>query len=384
MIPWDAVVIGAGPAGSSASISLARQGRRVLLLEKTHYPHDKVCGEFLSPECLPLLYELLGEINPALTSAVPIRTVRLTAPSGRTWSARFQSSSLGISRWALDTALFQQAREVGVCTLQGAEAIDIRGNFHQGYEIDFRENGSLNTVQARVVVGAHGKRSRIDSVLKRPFMQHDQDFMAFKAHFSGSPFDDRIELFTFPGGYCGLSDIEGHLQNVCFLIRRTVFQEVVRGTKDPISHLVTWIGSQNSQLGRCLTSLGQVQLDWITIAQVPFESKGNDRQGILYVGDAARVMAPLAGNGITVAIESGILVANLLAGYFKGKKSLEEVGCEYQHAWNHRYRARMELGNILQKLILNPSVASLAILLISRIPGLGDTLLAKTRGRINP
>src|SRR5215216_4329569 len=61
---YDAAVVGGGPAGCSAAISLAAGGARVVLLEARAYPHDKLCGEFLSPECVPLLGAL--GLSPAL------------------------------------------------------------------------------------------------------------------------------------------------------------------------------------------------------------------------------------------------------------------------------------------------------------------------------
>ncbi|HUK87310.1 MAG TPA: FAD-dependent oxidoreductase, partial [Terriglobales bacterium] len=64
MKEWDLIVVGAGPAGSTAAITAARQGARVLLLERGAFPRHRVCGEFVSPESLGLLQEFARESPP--------------------------------------------------------------------------------------------------------------------------------------------------------------------------------------------------------------------------------------------------------------------------------------------------------------------------------
>src|SRR5260370_25775583 len=113
-VVYDTAVVGGGPAGCSAAITLAQRGTRVVLLEAKSYPHHKVCGEFLSPECRPIL-KTLG-VMPKLTAlhAVPINVACITAPDGTSWETHFAGTALGISRSALDAALAEQARSCGV------------------------------------------------------------------------------------------------------------------------------------------------------------------------------------------------------------------------------------------------------------------------------
>src|SRR5216684_5333474 len=103
--PFDVAVVGGGPAGCSAAIQLALGGARVVLLEARAYPHDKLCGEFLSPECAGLLDQL--GLTPALRALAPVSidTVRLTAPNGATWESRLPGTAWGLTRRALDQSL---------------------------------------------------------------------------------------------------------------------------------------------------------------------------------------------------------------------------------------------------------------------------------------
>src|SRR5947208_2639225 len=109
MSAYDALIIGGGPAGCSAAITLAQNGWRIGLIEAKHYPHHKVCGEFLSPEC-GILLERLG-LTSAIHAHCPISidAVCITAPDGTSWEARLPAPALGISRYAFDAMMADRA-----------------------------------------------------------------------------------------------------------------------------------------------------------------------------------------------------------------------------------------------------------------------------------
>src|SRR6266700_2878021 len=132
---FDVAIIGGGLAGCNAAITLAQRNRRVLLLEAKPYPHPKVCGEFLSPECISLFAEsdflpVLQQLNP-----VTITTFQITAPNGSTWRTEFPIPALSISRYALDAAFASYIAEQGVKVQAGVRVMEVSGSLQECFSL---------------------------------------------------------------------------------------------------------------------------------------------------------------------------------------------------------------------------------------------------------
>src|SRR5438034_1326495 len=111
---YDLIVIGGGPAGSSAAIAAARAGAQVLLLERGRYPRHKVCGEFVSAESLDLLSTLLGTHDKVLLNeAIPISHTRLFVDD-RVLEIPVTPAAASIARFDLDATLWHTAQNCGV------------------------------------------------------------------------------------------------------------------------------------------------------------------------------------------------------------------------------------------------------------------------------
>ena len=117
---YDAIIIGAGPAGSSVSTLLAREGLRALLLEKSRFPREKLCGEFVTPDCLNV-FDRLGVRELIFEAGAKIIDQwTLFAPDGRgvevpmEWIADGHRHAIGISRARMDLILLECAREAGL------------------------------------------------------------------------------------------------------------------------------------------------------------------------------------------------------------------------------------------------------------------------------
>ena len=227
MSVWDAAIIGGGPAGSSLAMFLARAGQKVVVCECDRLPRDKLCGEFLSGESRRLLEQLgcLGEIE-AVRPAV-IDRCRFTAPCGATCETALPSQAFGISRRALDRILLRHAERSGATVVEGARASALEEQDNGDARVDLRlDHGAHDSLSARIVVGAHGRREPIDRELDRAFLRRRHPYVGLKRHHrpraSGASLrelDGYVEVHAFDGGYCGLSRIEGGEVNVCMLVR---------------------------------------------------------------------------------------------------------------------------------------------------------------------
>jgi flavin-dependent dehydrogenase len=357
-------------------------GFKVILFEAKTYPHHKVCGEFLSPECAYILSEL--GVKRALLACQPasIHTVCITAPDGDSWETRLPSPALSISRYVLDSNLADHAKRIGVEVCEGTTVTDVSGSLDVGFSLEVRSTSGQTRFSAKTVVAAYGKRSNLDGVLNRSFLREPQPFIGLKSHFYGPPLPGRIELHGFKGGYCGLSEVEDGKVNVCLLVRQNEFREANTrsgSSNDNITAFIEWMQCQNPQLHHWLSQASQVNNQWLCIAQVPFNHKQVVEQDILMVGDAAGLIAPLAGSGMGMALQGGKLAAHYMALFLSGQLLAAEVRSMYPAEWRREFGTRLRLGRLLQTFMLHPPLLSFGLRLTNTLPSLGNYLLTHTR-----
>lgn len=370
---YDVAIVGGGLAGCSAAIALSRAGFRVVVVEASRGPRDKVCGEFLSPESAQLLKEL-GAFERVQRHHPPrIDRVRLTTPDGVRWDAPLPGAGFGLSRRAFDADLLEQARAVDAIVRTGTSVTDVRGDLDGGFTVETRSAGAASRVQARVVIGAHGKRSSVDRTLDRAFLRAPGAFVGLKAHFRGPSTGSRVELHAFDGGYCGLSAIEEKRTNLCLLVRQSVYQRVGN-----TPNFVAWMTEQNPALREWLSSAGQIS-PWHSIAQVSFAPRAPVDRDVLMAGDSAGLIAPLAGDGMSMALQAGLLAAGWAGDFLAGRVTSESLRRGYARAWQHEFGQRLNVGRVLQAVMLRPRMLSPGLRAAVLAPALGSFFVARTR-----
>lgn len=376
---FDVAVIGGGLAGCSAAIRLAQHGKSVVLCEAQSYPHHKVCGEFLSPECGVLLNELGLTAALQATKPAQIQSASIIAPNGTTWTTAFPVASIGISRYALDNLMAERAIDCGVNVRTTTTVTDVQGNLDGGFRVSIRNALGQQTINAKTVIGAQGKRSNIDRKLERDFFKKPQPFMGLKAHFRGSLPAGELHLYPFNGGYCGMSEIENGLINVCLLVRQDIFQSANQPSPASVDQFILWMSQQNPELGKWLNSAERIYESWLCISQIPFVSKQVVINDILMAGDSAGLIAPIAGDGMGMALQTGLMAADMLERYLNNQISAVEVRGQYSKLWWRTFGVRLRLSRVLQAFMLRPNWLTPGLMVMNAAPALGRLLVTHTR-----
>lgn len=354
---FDAVVVGAGPAGSSAATVLAGAGRSVLLLEKDVFPRPKVCGEFLSADALPSL-ERIGA-REVVEGATPERIVRgaLYLPGGKAIPFRLPSPAFGISRFRLDDLLAARARAAGADVRFGARVISARWQTPRAFRVRFAVRRTEVDVEARSVIGAWGRWDALDRALERGFASRRSRFFGWSRDYVGDTgfLAGEVRLYLFEGGYCGLSRVEGGTVNLAGVVAGQA-REGVGGWPGVLDA----VRRGNRALDAALSGLAPGPIGFLGTGPVFFTAKPPVEDGILMAGDAAGVIDPFSGEGQAAALASGILAAESAERLLAGELTSEQCARVYEGEWRRRFARRFAWSAAFRRLIFNPRVGALA------------------------
>lgn len=354
--PFDAIVVGAGPAGSAAAAVLAERGRRVLLLEKDRFPRPKVCGEFLSSNARASL-ERLGVKECVEGIAESIRRGTIHLPRTGALAFALPEPALGISRFCLDELLASRARSLGAEVRFGTRVIRVDGAPGSAFRVRVGGAEGEELVPARAVVGAWGRWDSLDRSLARGFLARGGRFLGWSRDYAAEPaLAGEVRLYAFPGGYCGLSRVERGSVNLAGVVDERFRRRLDSGWEAVMAHA----RAANSDLDRDLDSLREGPIGFLGTGPVFFTAKPPVEAGMLMVGDAAGVIDPFSGEGQAAALSSGILAAEILESAFSGQVALSEVPRLYAAAWKSRFRRRLRWSAAFRRLMLDPSIGTLA------------------------
>jgi len=374
---YDAAIVGGGLAGLAAAIRLRAEGHSVLLLEKESYPYHKVCGEYISLESWSFLESLgvpLKEMNLPI-----IDTLLLTAPDGNTFTTRLPLGGFGISRYRLDALLAESARKAGVHVLEEAKVESIRSD--QEFHIDFRSRATTTTsVQARICCAAYGKRSNLDVSWKRKFLQTQDrrldNYIGIKYHVRTSWPENLIGLHNFEDGYCGISKIEGDEYCLCYMTRAASLKR----NGNSIPALEKNVLHRNPALKNIFESSDIISGFPITISQINFSPKTRVEDHVLMLGDAAGMITPLCGNGMSIALHTGKIAAGLCGRFLRGQITQAELERQYDGDWQRRFAGRLRTGRWLQRFFGSSRLSNLFVNTFRRLPFLARPLVKMTHG----
>ena len=366
----DVIIIGGGLAGLCNAIHLSKLGKKVLLIEKNEYPKHKVCGEYISNEVLPYLDFL--EVNPFDFGAVRINKFQLSTTKSNIISAKLPLGGFGISRYTLDLALAEKAKENGVMILQDT-VLDVTflKNF---FQVETKQNSIFTS---KIAIGAFGKRSLLDVKMGRNFIQKKSPYLGVKIHVKGNFKEDLVALHNFKGGYCGVSKVENNAINLCYITNYATFKQYKN-----IEDFQEQVVFKNNYLKEIFHSSEALFEKPLSISQISFETKKPVENHILMCGDSAGMIHPLCGNGMSMAIQSAQLASKLILNYFNGKiETRKELEKQYIRQWNRKFSLRLKAGHFIAMLFRKDTIASVLLQILKKLPFLLPIIIKQTHGK---
>lgn len=364
----EVIIVGGGLAGLIAAIHLSNHNIKVLLIEKNEFPKHKVCGEYISNEVLPYL----SKLNLDIQNLKPVRIQKLefSLNSGKKINTNLPLGGFGISRYTLDTFLFEEAKKRGSILLQQTVEEILFDN--DTFTVTTKEG----VFSSAVVIGAFGKRSNLDVKLKRNFIQSKAPWLGVKAHYKTNFPENLVGLHHFKGGYCGVSKVENDLVNICYLANYESFKKY-----KSVDEYQQKVVCENPNL-KIIFENATIQFDKpITISQVSFEEKKCIENHIIMIGDTAGLIHPLCGNGMAMAIHSAKLASENCLVFFKNKISRTQLEENYTNQWNLNFKKRLRTGRLLGSLLQQENVAQFVLKIAVVFPFLLRIIIKKTHGK---
>jgi flavin-dependent dehydrogenase len=366
----DVIIIGGGLAGLCNAIHLSKLGKKVLLIEKNEYPKHKVCGEYISNEVLPYLGFL--EVNPFYFGAVKIKNFQLSTTKNNIISAKLPLGGFGISRYTLDLALAEKAKENGVTILQDT-VLDVTF-IKDFFQVETKQN-SIYT--SKIAIGAFGKRSLLDVKMERNFIQKKSPYLGVKIHVKGNFKEDLVALHNFKGGYCGVSKVENNAINLCYITNYATFKQYKN-----IEDFQEQVVFKNRFLKEIFQNSEAVFKKPLSISQISFETKKPVENHVIMCGDSAGMIHPLCGNGMSMAIQSAQLASKLILNYFNGEiETRKELEKQYIRQWNRKFSLRLKAGHFIAMLFRKDTIASVLLQILKKLPFLLPIIIKQTHGK---
>ena len=374
---YDVAILGAGIAGSSLAKWMSDLGWDTVLIDRKSFPRHKVCGEFLSPEAMGTLEffgirELVDRLQPT-----QITSSQLIFQNGAVLDLALPGPGIGISRYLLDMELHKEAERSGVKLYTKANVISVHAADEE-YTVVMKQEKEKQALRAKVVIAAWGAnaRSKIASGnMEQRRQAHSNKYMGVKSHYLGIHMEPVVELYFFDGGYLGLCPVENGIVNVAALLNRKKFTP----TDKSIAGLIKEACRRNPMLEKRLASAISVPESETAVAPVDVNRKLLTWDITPLIGDAAVMIPPLCGDGMSMALTSAMHCGTLADRFLRGSISMEEWRREYSRSLHQQFDGPLRWGRVLQSLFGIPWLSPVLPVLAHSAPVLTNALLQATR-----
>lgn len=398
MLQFDAIIVGAGPAGATAAILLARAGWSVALIEKQEFPRRKVCGECIAASNLALL-DALG-VGAGISASAGPDLRRVALMQGRSTMIadlpphdhpnHLWGRALG--RETLDTLLVARARDMGAVVFQPWSMRSLHGTTG-AYRCAIRAIGSRDEVLLHtfVAIAAHGSWERLPTIGSlHGGRRRASDLYAFKANFTDAMLTRSVlPVLSFEGGYGGMVVAGEGITTVACCIRADRLALLRRATPGASAGSVVGAMLRRECAGVATALRGAHRVgSWIASGPIrPGVHLRHDDE-FLRIGNAAGEAHPIIGEGMSMAMQSAWLLCEHLIGagaHRDGPAQLpwhRAVRDRYAADWRQHFTRRLRLAAIIAHLMMRPRlVAMLLPVLRHRAAILGN--LARWAGKVH-
>lgn len=379
----EVIIVGGGPAGSSAAYFLSRRGVRVLLLDRAHFPRDKPCSEYMSPQASRILAGMnaLDAIEDA--GAAHLAGMRVHAPNGAVIHGEFVAShgyrgysdrGLAVRRTVLDAILLDRAREAGASVEEGTRVTDVVRN-SRGRVTGVVTAGTAGPRERRasLVVGADGLRSVIGRRLGLIRPSGWPRRIALVTHYTGvDGITNFGEMHVDRGGYCGLANVGRGLTNVAVVVPVSRAAEVAI---DRTEFLESWVAERPgiASFFSHASRVGPVR------ATGPFATRARRgwAPGAALVGDAADFFDPFTGEGIYTALRGGEMLADFATESVRARRHAEADSAlrAYDSARLAEFSGKWRVERLVGAAVAFPAVINRAATVLSRRRDMADLLV---------
>ncbi len=356
---YDVVVVGAGPAGSSAACTVARSGRSVLLIDKAEFPRDKCCGDGLTTMALRLSEELGLDLRD-LVNAEIVKEASIQFPSGRKESFPLPEKGIYaaiVPRAEYDLALVDLARELKTEVRLGCKFSSIRFEKNK----TFLEIDGIGEVETSFVIAADGAWSPVRRSLNLDKNTTRGEWLAFRQYVSGVSADNNKLHVWFDRdllpGYAWSFPLPGGRANVGFGVLKS--QNYPASEIANLARSLLERKSVSETLGNNLQLEGR-QTAWPIPARIT--KKRLTYESVIFVGDAAASTDILTGEGIGQALLTGILAGKAI----QSSNDQKSVSDAYKNSVKRHLVADHRMSVILQSVLSRSTGAELALRLAAQ------------------
>ena len=383
---FDALIVGAGPAGASAAILLATAGWSVGLVEKNTFPRRKVCGECVAASNLPLL-DALGVGSAFETLAGPdLRRVAFMR-GAHTVTADLPASAhprhawgRALGRETLDSLLLERARAAGAVVMQPwtVQKISAAPGCHQ-WTVRQAVSDRLMVLQAPVAILAHGSWEALPaerSVQRQARSGHE--LLAFKANFQQTSLAaGLLPVLAFAGGYGGMVLADQGVVTLACCIRADQLEVLRRSAPGQSAGEVVEAMLKRECQGVAQALQGAQRCgNWLASGPLAPGVRLTSDDQTFRIGNAAGEAHPIIGEGISMALQSAWLLCAALIDADRqhsatpGAAWQAEVQRHYAAQWRQHFLPRLRLAAAFAHLAMRPTTSAALLTLLRRWPTL--------------